>query len=598
MGKKIVLVGNPNVGKSIFFNAFTGVYVDVSNFPGTTVDISVGKYEDNLVIDTPGVYGISAFNDEEKVTKEVVLDGDIIVNVVDANNLERDLFLTLQLIDMGKPMVMALNMIDDAKNNGREINVNKLSNLLGIDVIPTVAIKNQGLTTVKKASLKAKVGAKDHKLLKDLRSLPKSISDQYGVLLLEDDMETLRKLKMKPMGKREEYYLYRRNRVNNICEHVIDDKKTKTPFKSRLNQFLVHPITGTITLFINLFLVYLFIGDIVSQRIVDFTENHVMGELIQPGIIGLVTKFIKLESFLGNLLVGEFGVFTLTITYLMGLLLPLVLAFYFIMSLMEDSGYLPRIAVLLDKLMNKIGLNGKGIIPIILGFGCVTMATITTRILGNKRERLIATLLLAISIPCSAQLGVIVGLISPLGARYIGLYILIILLVFILMGKMLSIIIPGTSTPLLIDLPPLRLPKLKNVFKKTYHKTKGFLLDAAPLFAFGAMLIGILQYFSILELLQRIMEPLTVNWLGLPKESANIFIMGLIRRDFGTAGLYILTLTAKQTLVSLITITLFVPCIASMMVIIKERGAVIGVITLILSIILAFLTGGIVAILI
>lgn len=166
------------------------------------------------------------------------------------------------------------------------------------------------------------------------------------------------------------------------------------------------------------------------------------------------------------------------------------------------------------------------------------------------------------------------------------------------MGKMLSIIIPGTSTPLLIDLPPLRLPKLKNVFKKTYHKTKGFLLDAAPLFAFGAMLIGILQYFSILELLQRIMEPLTVNWLGLPKESANIFIMGLIRRDFGTAGLYILTLTAKQTLVSLITITLFVPCIASMMVIIKERGAVIGVITLILSIILAFLTGGIVAILI
>lgn len=598
MGKNIVLVGNPNVGKSIFFNDFTGAYVDVSNFPGTTVDVSMGKYKDYTVIDTPGVYGISSFNDEEKVTKKVAISGDVIINVVDANNLERDLFLTLQLIDMGKPLIVVLNMIDEAEKSGRKIDTYMLSNLLGVEVIPTIATKKKGLDKVKKSITKAKTGVQDPKIIQDIQKLSKRIPTEEALLLLEEDQEVLNKYKAAPKGLREYYYLNRRNRVNKICEKsVIDSTKAKR-LNYKLSNVLVHPFYGSLSLTLVLGLIYLFIGDLVSQRIVDFTEGYIMGELVQPGLTSILARFIDVNSFLGSLIIGEFGVFTLTITYLLGLLLPLVLGFYFVMSIMEDSGYLPRVAVLLDKLMTKIGLNGKGIIPIILGFGCVTMATITTRILGTQRERTIATFLLAISIPCSAQLGVIVGLLAPLGGYYIGVYIMVMVLVFIIIGKLLSMLVPGKSSPLLLDLPPLRFPRFKNVVKKTYHKTLSFLQDAAPLFAIGAMLIGVLQYFGILEMLQSTLSPLTVNWLRLPKESANIFIMGLIRRDFGTAGLFTLALTPQQTIVSLVTITLFVPCLASMMVILKERGIFSGIITVILSIIIAFTTGGLVAMLI
>lgn len=589
MAKKIVLVGNPNVGKSVFFNAFTGAYVDVSNFPGTTVDVSVGKYKNYEVIDTPGVYGISSFNDEERVTKEVVIQADMIVNVVDANNLERDLFLTLQLLDMGKPMILVLNMIDEAKKNGREIDTFKLSNQIGVEVISTIATKKIGIDKVKEAITRAKKGTMDQKISSDISKLHKSLPQEIRLLILEDDQPALDKYGLKKRGRREEYYLYRRHRVNEICREVIMDRNIKDSIKLRLSNILIHPLWGSVFLVLSLFLIYIFIGDIVSQRIVDFTEGYIMGQLVEPGLVGLVSKVINPSSFLGSLLIGEYGIFTLTITYLLGLLLPLVLGFYFVLAIMEDSGYLPRIAVLLDKLMNKIGLNGKGIIPIILGFGCVTMATITTRVLGSQRERTIATFLLAVSIPCSAQLAVIVGLISPLGGYYIALYIFVMISIFIIIGKLLSVIMPGKSSALLIDLPPLRLPRLKNITKKTYHKTIGFLQDAAPLFAMGAMLIGFLQYFDILSSIQNLMTPLTVDWLGLPKEAANVFIMGLIRRDFGTAGLYTLSLTSSQVLVSLVTITLFVPCIASMMVIIKERGLFSGVITFLLSIVIASL---------
>ncbi|SES75210.1 ferrous iron transport protein B [Anaerobranca gottschalkii] len=596
----IALVGNPNVGKSIFFNYLTGNYVDVSNFPGTTVDISSGKLGEHLIIDTPGVYGISSFNDEEKVTKKVVLDADMVINVVDANNLDRDLFLTLQLLDMGKPMVIALNMIDEAEKNGREIDIEELSSLLGVDVIPTIAVKKIGLAKVKRALNSFKIGKLDQKLLKDIQSIKttKKPSIQEGILLLEEDPEMLKKYRISSRNLREEYYLYRRERVNEICSKVINDIsnwKRGRSFSEKLNYLLIHPVYGFIILIVILAVVYTFVGKLVSGYVVDFTEGYLMEELILPGLIKLASKWITPQSLIGNLMLGEFGFFTLTIKYLIGLLLPLVVSFFFVMSLMEDSGYLPRVAVLLDKHLSKIGLNGKGIIPIILGFGCVTMATITTRILGTQKERTIATILLAISIPCSAQMAVILGLLSSLGGYYITIYILTMIFIFIIIGKLTSLLLPGKSNPLLLDLPNLRFPKMKNVFKKTYYKTLGFLQDALPLFTIGAMLIGGLNYFNILDRFQSYLSPLTVNWLKLPKETANIFIMGLIRRDFGTAGLISLTLTPEQTLISLVTITLFVPCIASIMVILKERGIFTGIITILLSISIAFFTGGLLA---
>ena len=279
-----------------------------------------------------------------------------------------------------------------------------------------------------------------------------------------------------------------------------------------------------------------------------------------------------MDSFLGQLFVGEFGLLTMTVTYTFGLLLPLVAGFYFFLAILEDSGYMPRIAALVDRLLTSIGLNGRAIIPMLLGFGCVTMATITTRLLGSKRERIIATFLLGLAIPCSAQLGVIAGLIAPLGFNYFMIYISTIFVVYVLAGTLLNNVLPGKSTDLLIDIPPLRIPRLSNVLQKTYMKSKAFIKEAGPIFAVGALIITVMQETGMLTAIQNSLIPLTEGWLQLPKETATVFIMGVIRRDFGAAGLNSLSLTATQTTVSLIVITLFVPCIASMMTMFRERN--------------------------
>jgi len=281
--------------------------------------------------------------------------------------------------------------------------------------------------------------------------------------------------------------------------------------------------------------------------------------------------------------------------YIIGLLLPLIIGFYVLMAVLEDSGYLPRIAALADRMLISLGLNGKAIIPIILGFGCVTMATMTTRILGTKREKIIATVLLGLAIPCSAQLGVIMGLVSGLDVFYIITYITVIAAIFILVGTVLNKLMPGESSHLLIDLPTIRMPMIGNVVKKTFQKTVMFLKEAAPLFIYGALLISVLEQTGALSYIQQWMTPITEGLLKLPPETATAFIMGIIRRDFGAAGLTSIAMTQQQLLVSLIVMTLFVPCIAAIMVIFKERGTRDALAIWLGSFAAAFVTGGIVA---
>lgn len=594
--KKIVLVGNPNVGKSVFFNAFTGLYVDVSNFPGTTVDISHGTLGRDVILDTPGVYGISSFNDEEKVARDVILAADMIVNVVDAVHLERDLFLTLQVIDTGIPVIVALNMMDDAARQGIKIDVDLLGDLLGVPVIPTTATKQQGVDEVKRRLGEACTGNIPAALKEELQQMLTRIGSMAEALLvLEGDEHVAKRHGIAPGTKREEFYHARRRRVNDIIEHVVSEANEAINFSTRLGRFMLHPGTGIPFFLFILCIMYYVIGVWVAQDVVGFTEETVMQGMYEPAVRTLIGGYIPEQSVLGTILIGEFGLLTMTVTYILGLLLPLVAGFYFVLSLMEDSGYLPRLAALVDRSMNYIGLNGRAIIPMILGFGCVTMATITTRLLGSERERTIATALLGLAIPCSAQLGVVAGLLAGLGAKYIALYIIIMVLLLGIIGKALHAILPGESTNLLIDLPPIRLPRLENVLKKMTVKSYAFLKEAAPLFMLGAFIITILQVTGLLEKTQNLLAPLTGGLLLLPKETANIFIMGLIRRDFGAAGLNDMVLTPEQTLVALVTITLFVPCIASMIVMFKERGIKEGIAIWVGSWIAAFAAGGIVA---
>lgn len=594
--KKLVLAGNPNVGKSVFFNKLTGLYVDVSNFPGTTVDISFGRYKDYVVMDTPGVYGVSSFNEEEVVARDVILFGDVILNVVDAVHLDRDLFLTKQLIDMGKPVIIALNLMDDVRRNGITIDIKKLEELLGVPVIPTAAVKGEGMDEVLASLGKARVGNRNPKLTEQIKEyLGKVDNEAEALLVLEDDENVAKRHNISISGFRDEIYGARRKEVDQIVSQAVQETNKGASLRTKIGRWMLRPITGIPMLLVTLYIMYKILGEFVASTVVGFTEETIMEGLYRPFIEGIIGGFISPETFIGHVLIGEFGILTMAPVYILGLLLPLIVGFYLLMAILEDSGYLPRIAALVDRALTSLGLNGKAIIPIILGFGCVTMATITTRILGTKREKIIATILLGLAIPCSAQLGVIIGLISQLGAFYTFVYVIAIFVVFALAGTILNKVMPGESSQLLIDLPAIRVPQVRNVIMKTVQKTWMFLKEATPLFLLGALLISLMEYTNILVHLQNAFAPITVGLLDLPKETATAFIMGIIRRDFGAAGLTSITMTQVQTLVSLVVMTLFVPCIAAIMVIFKERGYKDALLIWLGSFVVAFLTGGIIA---
>ncbi len=597
-GRNIVLVGNPNVGKSVIFGYLTGTYADVSNYPGTTIEIMSGKCGNDNIIDTPGIYGVSSFNDEERVASEIILNADIIINVVDSIHLERDLFLTLQLADMGFPMIIALNFMDDAKREGIEIDVDLLSDLIGVPIIPTTATNKAGLKELKESIDKARAGY-IHPEIADMVNLSiRTVGTRReAILLLEGDEPTASRHGIPPGTMREELYLFRRNRVNDLIDHVVKEIAIGKRLSATLGDLTLKPISGIIILAVILVLLYKIIGVYLAQNIVGFTENTIMREHWEPMIRNIIhsTSFAPKGSAIGEILVGEFGVLTMSITYLFGLLLPLVLGFYITLSILEDSGYLPRLAVLTDRLLSGIGLNGRAVIPIILGFGCITMATVTTRLLGSEREKTIAASILNFTIPCSAQIGIITLLLGRIGLSYTIAFILIIGFCFVLVGTVLHKSLPGESTSLLINLPSMRLPRFDNVIRKSMNKTGSFMKEAYPWFIGGSFVVAVMQVTGYLYKIQKLFEPLTVKWLQLPIEAANAFVMGMVRRDFGAAGFANMSLNHPQTLVAMVSMTLFVPCVASVAILLKERSTKEAVAIWFGTWIAAFLVGGIVS---
>ncbi len=593
---RIVLAGNPNVGKSLIFNELSGMNVEVSNYPGTTVEIINGTYGSSEVFDTPGIYGVSSFNDEERVARDVILGADTIVNVVDATHLERDLFLTQQLIDMGKKVVVLLNFMDEVEKHSMEIDIKRLSQFLGVECTPIVAVRKKGFGQLASAIGAAREGIQREELHSVLHGMLSMVGSQAEALLvLEGDPWVAERHGVPPGTTRDEIYIGRRNRVNYVVDQVLKDTSTRQRFSDWLGRLALRPVTGVPILIAALYLAYLFIGKMVAQDVVGFTEQVVGKGIWEPWIRGLVGSVVPAGSWWNTILVGEFGVITMTTTYLLFLLLPLVVAFYVSLSLMEDSGYLPRLATMVDRSLSTLGLNGRAVIPLILGFGCVTSATITTRLLGSEREKTIATAILQFAIPCSAQLAVIAALLAGAGFGPMVVYLVVILSVLIGIGTLLNKVLPGESVPLLLDLPPMRLPRPENVARKTLFRTYHFMKEASGWFFVGALAVGIAQITGVLQFLVRLLVPLTTGWLQLPAGAATAFIMGVVRRDFGAAGLYHMTLTPMQITVALITITLFVPCIASLMVMMKERGMKEGLIIWIGTWVAAFVIGGLVS---
>ena len=324
-----------------------------------------------------------------------------------------------------------------------------------------------------------------------------------------------------------------------------------------------------------------------------------LGNYYLSVVKGLVIPFCSEDSFWGNLLIGQYGILTMTPAFLFGLLLPLVAGFYFFQHLLDESCLFPRIAKFLNKPFHLLGMNGNAIIPFVLGFGCVTVALVSTSILGSKRERLIASALLCIAVPCSAQVAIIVSFAFLLNVKYFLFYLLVIWSIFVILGTLLNLLLPGTLQPIVLPTPPLRVPDFIKIIKITVKEVIGFLQDTVPTFLFGGIAISILDYYNGFMKLREWCAPVTVEFLKIPENATNLFVMSIIKRDLGAAGFYSMvtngSFTQKEILVTLIVLTLFVPCFASQMILFKQGRALTASLIWIGSFVIAFLTGGFVS---
>jgi ferrous iron transport protein B len=588
VGKTTVLVGNPNVGKSVLFKNLTRRYVTVSNYPGTTVEVVRAKAafdgREIEVVDTPGVNDLAPRSDEARVTRKLLDEtaGATIVQVADAKNLRRALLLTLQLAELEQPTVLVLNMYDELEERGRQIDTARLSEILGIPVVATVAPQNQGTQELIDALPHAAVPRVPAEVLAPA-------GDEYGhnrVLLAH---------------------------ANEILGQTYSVARPPHPsVRVRLGLMAMHPVKGLGVLAAILFTVFWFVGLFGAGTLVDLLEVGVFEQRLNPLVIGatdavlpfphthdtevltysfgipatpvhevtvgsvereVVLPAYSLEPaadlsawrqvlrFGHDFLVGPYGAITMALAYAFAIVLPIVTAFFLVFSILEDSGYFPRMAIMVNRVFRVMGLNGKAVLPMILGLGCDTMATMTTRILETRKERIVTTMLLALAVPCSAQLGVLLALmasLSPAGALvWLGLVIGVIFVV----GWLTARVIGGEGSDFILEIPPMRRPQLSNVLVKTASRLDWYLREVIPLFVLG---------------------------------------MGFMRRDFG--AVYILdaatgpaaVLTPHQILVAMVTITLFMPCIANFLMIAKEHGMKTAVSMAAFIFPFAFFVGGVI----
>jgi ferrous iron transport protein B len=363
----------------------------------------------------------------------------------------------------------------------------------------------------------------------------------------------------------------------------------------RISRLTTHPVWGLPLLAAVLFVLYWFVGVFGAGTLVGWIEETLFGAYINPWLSAAVDRVVAWD-WLRDLLVGEYGLWTMGMTYALALILPIVATFFFAFGLLEDSGYLPRLAVLTNRIFKAMGLNGTAVLPMVLGLGCVTMATMTTRILSSKRDRLLVILLLALGVPCSAQLGVVLGMLGGISMTALMIWGLVVAGVLVTVGWLAARLVPGDRSVFVAELPPMRRPPIRPVVLKTVARVEWYLREVVPLFLVGSVLLFALDRLGALQWLVGVAEPLVVDWLQLPAEAATAFMMGFFRRDFGATGLFLIAgaglLTPLQIVVSMTTITLFVPCVASVLMIAKERGAKTAAAVTALVFPLAILIGG------
>jgi ferrous iron transport protein B len=569
-------------------------------------------------------------SEDEQITARVLLEEPLrgVVQVGDTKNLRRTLFLTLQLAEMGIPMALALNMMDEAETRGLRVNQAEISAAFSIPVVPMIATRGQGVDELVAAIVSSSRPAfqliypeqieRAVQQIGDLLSA--SPVDRRGVAMgwlsgdpaVEDwlsgrleagRLSELRVIREVLQGRFSEPLVNviqreRQDYVDRLASVAL--AKPVEPWHglaAMLGGLAVHPWYGLPILAGVLYALYWFVGVFGAGRMVGWLEGAVFGQVINPWVSSMVYRLVPFPL-ITDFLVGEYGLWTVGMTYAIALLLPIVTTFFFAFGVLEDSGYLPRLAVLTNRHFSSLGLNGKAVLPMVLGLGCVTMATLTTRTLETKRERLLVTLLLALAVPCSAQLGVVMAMLAGISFGATLVWLGVVLAILLVVGWLAARLVPGERQALFVELPPMRLPVLSNVMVKTLARLEWYLKEVVPIFLLGTALLFVLDQLGLLDRIIRASEPLIRGWLGLPPQASAAFLVGFLRRDFAATGLFVMQtqgqLSPIQAVVAMVTITLFIPCIASVMVIAKERGwkTAVGMAAFIFP--LAFVIGGLV----
>ena len=564
---KILLMGNPNVGKSVVFSRLTGVHVVASNYAGTTVGYTQGQLqidgEQVDVIDVPGTYSLTPSCKAEEVAREMFIeeDPDMVINVLDATNLERNLYLTLQMLEHGIPTIIVLNMWDVAKRKGIHINIDKLSEHLKTPVVTVTAVTGEGINEL-------------------VSTIDKTIKNEAGY-----------KSEFAEIDDKEKWTL-----IGNIIADVQRIEHRHPTWLEKLEDASVHPIFGIIIAGIVLYVMLrLVVG--FSESLITYILDPLYYGYYGPFITNIITSIFP-SGLVHELLIGSgydyttsLGLLTTGVYVEFCVVLPYLLSFYLVLGFLEDFGYLPRLAVLIDSLMHKIGLHGYSVIPIILGLGCNFPAVMSTRILEGRREKFIAATLIAISVPCVAQTAVIIGLLGPYGLQYVGMVYLTLFTIFITVGFILNKMIKGESPEIFLEIPPYRIPHLKTMLNKTWIRIRGFMIEAVPFVFAGILLINLLYIFGVMNVLITLFSPILSNLFGLPNEAIGALIMGFLRKDLATAMLAPMQLTANQLVVASTVLAVSFPCIATFAVLIKEIGLRDMIKTVSMMLIIALIVG-------
>ena len=545
---KILLIGNPNVGKSVIFSRLTGVNVIASNYPGTTVGFTKGFLRHDgkriEIIDVPGTYTLDPTSRAEEVAVQMLDDikddeQAIVLNVVDATNLERNLHLTLQLIQRKIPMIVVLNFWDECKHTGVSINVEKLVQELGVPVFTTCGITGEGI--------KHLVDSFDQVNVSTLQFDPDNIWNEIGLIIDKTQKLTHR-------------------------HH--------TPWE-RIGDASIHPIAG-IPIAIIILAISFYIIRFIGESIIGYIAEPLFDKLWTP-VLMKISGLLGGSGFFHDILLGKLvngsidyveslGLLSTGLFVPLGMVLPYIISFYFVLSFVEDSGYLPRLGILIDKFMHKLGIHGLAIIPMLLGVGCNVPGAMATRVLETKRERFIAATLMAIAIPCMAQIAMIFGLVGEYGVGAIFIVFGTLFVVWIILGLILNTFMKGESPEIFVEIPPYRFPYIPGLLKKVWMRIHWFIKEAVPFVMLGVLVVNILYFSGIIQFIGNLAAPVVKGIFGLPKDAVGALVIGFLRKDVAVGMLIPLGLSKSQMIVSSVVLTMYFPCIATFAVLLKELG--------------------------